>query len=75
MLFQDKVLDSLTLSYRQTFKNPAYGCCVVRMRNTTRRISRFIGMIFKRKRGMNFSQLLPKSPADQVDRATVGDDA
>jgi hypothetical protein len=45
------------------------------MRNTTRRISRFIGMVFKRKRRMNFSQLLPKSSADQVDRATVGDHA
>jgi hypothetical protein len=45
------------------------------MRNTTRRISRFIGMVFKRKRRMNFSQLLPESSADQVYRATVGDDA
>jgi len=75
VLFQDKILDSLALSRRQTFKDTAHGCCVVSVRNTTRRISRFIGMVFKRKRGMNFSQLLPKSSTDQVDRATVGDDA
>jgi len=75
VLFQDKILDSLALSHRQTFKDTAHGCRVVRMRNTTRRISRFIGMVFKRKRRMNFSQLLPESSADQVYRATVGDDA
>jgi hypothetical protein len=75
VLFQDKILDSLTLSHRQNFKETAHGCCFVRMRNTPRRISRFIGMVFKRNGRMNFSQLLPESSADQVYCATVGDDA
>jgi hypothetical protein len=47
------------LLHRQSFKDTAYGWCFVRVQNTTRRISRFIGMIFKRKGRMNFSPLLP----------------